>query len=517
MIVGRANPEATKAFAEKHSAQEGYPSTSYRAMGRSNLVGSEIGFGCYRIDAEDEEHRKALLQALRHGCNLIDTSTNYSDGSSETCVGLVLEQAIKEKLLTREQVIVVSKAGYLQGRNLEIAQQREIERSPLEDVVKYMDGCWHCIHPDFLSEQIGRSLQRLNLDCIDVYLLHNPEYFFADATHRQVKEPLPVLRGQFYERIRKAFAHLEEEVANGRIGCYGVSSNTFGAIAGDPEGTSLWEMWHIAAEVAKRRTGDANDHHFSFAQLPANLFEGCGMLVRNNGIDHTHTAMEFAKERNIALLVNRPLNSIVNGSLVRLADYDIEGGHTQLDIKALAEQVSKKEMTFMETLAGQLPKDFSGKPERLFAWGSELSKTSLDSIGLEQWHQIQSQYIIPQVHSVVRSLNQYFENHFTTEWCEWRDVYLSEMKKLLKMIEKDCTKRSQSVSNNISQRLDPFLPEDMRKYMLSQKSLAVLANTEGVSCVLNGMRSEAYVRDSMGVMKMKPFPVKAELFESFKE
>ena len=49
-----------------------------------------LGFGSYRIDAHTPEHAAALEKALFGGVNLIDTSTNYADGSSETCIGNVL-------------------------------------------------------------------------------------------------------------------------------------------------------------------------------------------------------------------------------------------------------------------------------------------------------------------------------------------------------------------------------------------------------------------------------------------
>ena len=39
----------------------------------------------------EAEHREALTQALRAGCNVIDTSTNYMDGESEQLVGSVLQ------------------------------------------------------------------------------------------------------------------------------------------------------------------------------------------------------------------------------------------------------------------------------------------------------------------------------------------------------------------------------------------------------------------------------------------
>jgi len=78
----------------------------------------------------------------------------------------------------REEVIVVSKIGYVQGQNLKQAEAREQAGRPYPDMVKYGEGIWHCIHPEYLADQLTLSLDRLGLATLDVCLLHNPEYFF---------------------------------------------------------------------------------------------------------------------------------------------------------------------------------------------------------------------------------------------------------------------------------------------------------------------------------------------------
>ena len=94
-------------------------------------------------------------------------------GDSERLIGEVLASAE----VPRDEIVVVSKIGYVQGPNLDLAQQREAAGQPFPEMVKYMDGCWHCISPEFLEDQLGRALDRLGLETIDVLLLHNPEYF----------------------------------------------------------------------------------------------------------------------------------------------------------------------------------------------------------------------------------------------------------------------------------------------------------------------------------------------------
>src|SRR5204862_5089142 len=137
--------------------------------------------------------------------------------------------------------IVGSKIGYVQGENLAVAEEREAAGRPFPEMVKYAEGIWHCLHPEFLADQLERSRGRLQLATLDVCLLHNPEYFLKDA-HERSHGPLERRREEFYRRLAESFAFLEEQVAAGRIRWYGVSSNTCTRPAADPEATSLSRM-----------------------------------------------------------------------------------------------------------------------------------------------------------------------------------------------------------------------------------------------------------------------------------
>src|SRR4029077_17267871 len=105
----------------------------------------------------------------------------------------------------REDLILVSKVGYMQGENLERAREREAAGRPYPEVVKYGEGVWHCLHPEFLAEELPRSRGRLKADTLDVCLLHNPEYFLLDA-HERSAGTLDRRRAEFYRRLAAAFA-----------------------------------------------------------------------------------------------------------------------------------------------------------------------------------------------------------------------------------------------------------------------------------------------------------------------
>lgn len=265
---------------------------------------TQAGFGTYRI-LQTPDHAEALTFAIQSGINLIDTSATYTDGESETLIGFVLKGLFENKQLTREDIIVVSKAGYLQGSNFLISYQRKLKNNPFPDLVEYANELEHCIHPEFLADQLGRSLERLQLDYLDVYLLHNPEYFLGWAQHEGWD--VEKARTEYYRRIKLAFEYLETQVTQGRIKAYGISSNTFPRTDADPEYTDIQKVLEVVKQISQEIK---TDHHFKVIQFPMNLIE----------VDAANTLIDFAKNHKIGILINRPLNGIINNQLIRLAD-----------------------------------------------------------------------------------------------------------------------------------------------------------------------------------------------------
>lgn len=171
MSKGSATLQGTLEYAARH------PELIYQVLGQTGLSISGAGFGCYRVDVAVPEHDNALMKALQAGINLIDTSANYADGASERLVGKVLHKLVSQGELKREEIVIVSKAGYLQGTNYQLSQKRKLEGRPIPELVLYDEGLEHCIHPEFIEEQLTGSLGRLQVESIDCYLLHNPEYY----------------------------------------------------------------------------------------------------------------------------------------------------------------------------------------------------------------------------------------------------------------------------------------------------------------------------------------------------
>ena len=476
MISGRATPDGTRRRAADRPG--------YRVLGTTGLTVSAVGFGGYRAGRSDPDHRAALRAALALGVNLIDTSSNYMLGDSERLVGEVLAEGD----VPRDEVVVVTKIGYVQGPNLDLAQEREAAGRPFPDMVRYMDGCWHCIHPEFLEDQLGRALDRLGLETVDGLLLHNPEYFLSDRAHHPDGRPIEAVRAEFYDRLRRAFAYLDGAVADGRIGWYGVSSNTCVSPADDPEATGVARM------------DEASGGRMAVLQLPYNLLE-TGALLEANTSDGT--ALDAARARELGVLVNRPLNATDRGRLtgrarlIRLADppRPPEPG---------SDQTLRSRVGALLSLEGLLAESF---PQVSGPRVAPLLLERWDEIGYPQaWSQIFRHEMIPEARRGLGALVSWMGQRPDGERVGLLQAYQDALNGLVEPLQARATRQPPEVAAQIRQKLEPRLPLDLRGESLSRIALDFVASTPGVTCVLNGMRHPAYVGDAVGVMELSPIP-----------
>jgi aryl-alcohol dehydrogenase-like predicted oxidoreductase len=130
-----------------------------RQLGNTALHLSVIGFGSWAIgggdwrfgwgDQDEREAIDAILAAVDHGINWIDTAAVYGGGRSEEIVG----KAIQE-LGPARRPILATKCG-------------RVMRDP-ETIDKVLKR-------ESILAECEASLKRLNVDCIDLYQMHWPE------------------------------------------------------------------------------------------------------------------------------------------------------------------------------------------------------------------------------------------------------------------------------------------------------------------------------------------------------
>ncbi len=481
-IPGFATAQATHELARRH------PAVSFATLGRSGLSCSRAGFGGYRIGTIMPQHREALSRALCGGINLIDTSANYADGESETLVGQVLAERLRAGDLTREAVIVVTKAGYLQGQNHALSQQRRKAGVPFPELVPYAEGLEHCIHPEFLEDQITRSLDRLALASIDVMLLHNPEYYLSWAARQGVE--LKTARKTYEDRIYRAFIHLEKEVERGRIRSYGVSSNTFPAASDHRDFTSLTRV-KACAEAVK------TNHHLAVVQFPMNLLETGAVFEANQ--PEGGTLLETALRFELGTLVNRPLNAFDGSRLIRLADVpDLPPVPPEAVRDRLNDLAAGENHFFKEILPGlALGEDLNARITDQLAMAEALVAHFERYQTYDNWLQIQNEHIRPRAEGVLGFLDRKAGGKKLLEWClDYRERLNAALAAVSAVYAAKAAAQVEAVKTAIRQA-DAAGGLDGP---LSQAALRILQGTRGVSSVLVGMRRPAYVKDVLAAM-----------------
>jgi aryl-alcohol dehydrogenase-like predicted oxidoreductase len=131
----------------------------YRELGRSGVAVSRIAVGCGNFggigsapaffgQGESREEAFALLDAARaHGITLLDTADAYGGGRSERWVG----EWLRER--GRDGAVVATKVFH------------SVEGDPAD----------RGLAPERIRRQVAGSLERLGVERIDLYLIHEPD------------------------------------------------------------------------------------------------------------------------------------------------------------------------------------------------------------------------------------------------------------------------------------------------------------------------------------------------------
>ncbi len=254
-----ATKEGTFAYLKQFKQ---YSRDFYRFDG--DVFVSSLGLGTFRKEPYREEnyvvnYKDAVKTAIKKGINHIDTAINYRYQVSEQEIGEAISELIDEGSVSRDQLFITSKAGFIPlefpfpANPYGWIEQNIIENDLASKEEIIIDQ--HCMSPNFLHWSLLKSLQNLQVDALDVLYLHNPETQLG-----YVDKPT------FYVRIKKAFELFESFVAEGKIRYYGIASwNGFLYEPDHTEYVSLKEIMQIAREVG------GEGHHFKYIQSPYNM------------------------------------------------------------------------------------------------------------------------------------------------------------------------------------------------------------------------------------------------------
>jgi aryl-alcohol dehydrogenase-like predicted oxidoreductase len=303
LISGRpfATEAGTARFVQRH--EHGKSADAYNDVGQLHM--SSLGIGTYlgaADDATDQRYIESIIEAVRQGINVIDTASNYRCQRSERAVGSALRALIEMEEVYRSEVIVASKAGFVPfDGTVPADRERWVEAATvgagLCTPAELVAGC-HCMAPDYLQTTLDHSLANLRLEVIDVYFVHNPE------TQCETLDEATVL-----ERIRRAFAALEQAADAGKIRVYGVATWSGLRVSGDDPGhLSLQALVRCAEEVAGTR------HRFKAIQLPCNRAMAEAWTLPNQTVsDGSMTVLQAAEELGLVAFGS---GSLLQGKLL---------------------------------------------------------------------------------------------------------------------------------------------------------------------------------------------------------
>jgi aryl-alcohol dehydrogenase-like predicted oxidoreductase len=296
-----ATPEGTERYRKRFAGI--IAPEHFRAL--QGLRVSSIGVGTYlgnHDEATDAQYHQAVVGAVESGCNVIDTAINYRCQRSERSIGTALKE-LARKGYGRDELVIATKGGFLpfdntppsDPKNYIIKTFVESGVATAADIV----GGYHCMTPRYLLNQLESSLSNLDLECVDIYYVHNPESQLGKISAEE-----------FDARLVNAFQALEEAVARGKLRLYGTA--TWNAYRNPPEAKDYLSLAHVVS-LAEKAGG--KDHHFRIVQLPLNLGMTEALSNANQQVDgKSVTLLEAAQHLGVTVMCSA---SVLQGQLTR--------------------------------------------------------------------------------------------------------------------------------------------------------------------------------------------------------
>ena len=342
LLMGHATPEGTKNYVKNAVKNRGKPADHFRVF--DNLYLSSIGMGTYlgKPNKEDDQSMEnAVYDSIKSGSvNVVDTAINYRAMRSEKSVGRALLRLINDGIVTRDQVFVSTKNGYItnDGDYPEIDVMEYVQTMFISNGIMHADDIssgYNVLNPNYLKRCIDKSIANLHLATLDLVYVHNPfESWYEDVS-----------REDFFQMLSKVFEAYEEYRTLNKIRYYGMATWTCFRVPPDSkEFLSLEDITKTAEKV-----GGLGKHGFRFIQLPYNLAYSEALLLKNQsvGTEKNLTILEAAERLKIGVFTSIPL---FQGRLLKtkIPDY---GGLTDQVSKLL--QIVRSSPSVIAPLVGQ--------------------------------------------------------------------------------------------------------------------------------------------------------------------
>ena len=301
VLNGYATDSGTKRYME-YAIQRGRPSNHFRLF--DSLYLSSIGMGTYLGELstdDDNAMENAVYESIKSGAiNVIDTAINYRAMKSEKSIGRALLRLRKEGVISRDQVFICTKNGYItnDGDYPSIDVMEYMQRMFISTGIIKPDEIssgYNVLNPNYIERCIDKSLTNMHLSAIDLVYIHNA---FESWWHEDIK------REEFMQMLSRVFEVYERYRSINKIRYYGMATWTCFRVPPDnKEYLSLEEVVNLAEKVGGKQ------HGFRFIQLPYNLAYSEALLLKgqNVGTEKNLTILEAAEKLNIKVFTSIPL------------------------------------------------------------------------------------------------------------------------------------------------------------------------------------------------------------------
>lgn len=248
----------------------------YIKFGKQDFSVSRFGMGCMRMPSkivsegkrkiDEDESIKMIRYAIDHGVNYFDTA--YAYGDSELVVGKALSEGYREKVKLATKL-------------------------PSWEIKSYGD----------FNKYLDEQLKRLQVECIDTYLLH-------------------AMKQTFWENFKKldVFKFLDEAKKQGEIVCAGFSFHDQLSLFKEIVDSYNWDMCQIQLNYLDEhmQAGLEGLHYSASKGLPVVIMEPLkgGSLVNNLPNEVTELLKEDGSGINPVRLALRYLYSLPEATVI---------------------------------------------------------------------------------------------------------------------------------------------------------------------------------------------------------
>jgi SagB-type dehydrogenase family enzyme len=302
---------------KNESVEEGNAKDSKLVQWADKWV-SKIGMGLRGMSRYRNSNVKALNAVLKTPINVFETSPDETDGEDEWLLGDTLSKLSEAEPFDRNDLFIMTRGGWVRGKNLRVTEEL-IKRGNLQAEVRQLSSEINlCLSPDFLKDQVERSLYRLGTNCLDLFLLRQPLF----------------IEKELFDDIGKAFSVLEKLCNAGKIKSFGLS---------------VFEL---------------EDKKISFADFPLEIF--CEKSPHSNGFQAIEVAGNFMNKRpfesepggksfverakglGLKVITGNPLRAKVKDKAIWLVDY-FDDSSWEETAKKLLNRVKKLEIEILQT------------------------------------------------------------------------------------------------------------------------------------------------------------------------